>query len=114
MWGCGAWGGSSHKKGIYMASSDGMCNVWSEYKNGEDKFGGCSVNSVPHKMNKNELYWLTDKTPHENIPAEKSGYRQYFRLVSDEVDVWYSKHSTMNPKGIMPNCIILNEDKFLV
>ena len=28
--------------------------------------------------------------------------RQYFRLVTSEVSVWYEEHSTPNPLGIKP------------
>ena len=60
----------------------------------------------------NRLYWLTDRTPHESLPLEKTQRRQFFRLVSSEVSVWYSKHSTPNPLGVKADCKIVNRDKF--
>lgn len=44
------------------------------------------------------LVWLTDHTPHEALPQEKDGYRQFFRLVTEEVSVWFAAQSTPNPK----------------
>ena len=62
----------------------------------------------------NELIWMTDTTPHESLPLEPGTYRQYFRLVTSDVSVWYAKHSTPNPKGIKPGSgvRVIYEDKF--
>ena len=49
------------------------------------------------------LYWITDRTPHESLPMKREGYRQFFRLVTSEVDVWYEQHSTKNPNGVVPD-----------
>ena len=72
---------------------------------------------LPHK-----LYWLTDRlvearpgqasinndplhyrTPHESLPLPQSGYRQFFRLVTSEVSLWYRDHSTPNPLEVQPD-----------
>ena len=37
---------------------------------------------------------------------------RYFRLVTNSVSAWYSRHSTPNPLGIEPDCPILDIDKF--
>lgn len=62
----------------------------------------------------NELYLISDHTPHEALPMTESGYRQFFRLVFGKVDVWYTQHSTPNPLGIVPSkCTkIIYENKF--
>ena len=49
-----------------------------------------------------ELCWLTDRTPHMALPVVKGTHRQFFRLVTKGVNVWYAKHSTPNPLGIVP------------
>ena len=33
----------------------------------------------------------------------QAGYRQFFRLVSSEVSLWYRDHSTPNPLGVLPD-----------
>jgi hypothetical protein len=40
--------------------------------------------------------------------------RQFFRLVSDEITVWYAAHSTRNPLGVAPppHVTIVDGDKF--
>jgi len=56
----------------------------------------------------------TDSTPHESVPMNEHVYRQYFRVVTSNVGVWYSKHSTANRLGVVPpsSCEILHDDKF--
>jgi hypothetical protein len=105
-------------------------------------------------MGAHELWWMTDRTPHESLPLPAGTYRQlraailldlyfwfvifvylplvqvmtlcvsspehyctfracrYFRLVTNSVSAWYSRHSTPNPLGIQPDCPILDIDKF--
>ena len=57
----------------------------------------------PIRMSENFIYWITDRTPHESLPMVKSGWRQYFRLVTSEVSLWYEEHSTKNPFGVVPD-----------
>ena len=45
---------------------------------------------------------MTDCTPHESLPLKAGTSRQYFRLVTSDVSVWYADHSTPNPLGIVP------------
>ena len=111
-WGGGIWGGSSSDKGIYMASTDGACNVWNEMVEDRDEHGGCNANGTPHKMNPNTLYWMTDKTPHQALSNDHDSYRQFFRLVSNDISVWYSKHNTKNPTGVVADCEIVGVNKF--
>merc|ERR1712038_1571969 len=108
-WGCGAiiddW--SDVKGGIYMASSvPKSCRIW----NLTIKEPGQAVNSLgglEHMrdilpegaiMEANKIYWLTDATPHESLPLETEAYRQFFRLVTSSLSVWYPEHSTANEK----------------
>lgn len=72
-----------------------------------------------HVMDANAIWWLSDLCPHEAMPqlqSKKPVMRQYFRLVTSAVDVWYAKHSTPNPKGIVPQhwTKVSHEDKFQV
>lgn len=101
------------------------------YKNGLEhrENGLCIENSeeicwyfcgVPHRIdgpafeysNGDKYFWFTDRTPHEALPVEKDTFRQYFRLVSHKVSVWWQQHSTPNPFGVQPDCKILTHSKF--
>lgn len=60
----------------------------------------------------NELVWMTDSCPHEALRLKTAQFRQWFRFVTSEVDLWYELHSTANRLGIHPNCEIIKESKF--
>ena len=45
---------------------------------------------------------MTDCTPHEAVPQEASGTRQFFRLVMPCVSHWFAEHNTPNPKVALP------------
>jgi len=49
-----------------------------------------------------EMVWMTDHTPHESLPLPPGSFRQYFRLVTSEIGVWFADHSTPNPTGTVP------------
>ena len=46
---------------------------------------------------------MTDRTPHESLPLKTGTYRQFFRLVTSRVGLWFADHSTPNPFGIVPD-----------
>jgi len=50
-----------------------------------------------------QMYWITDRTPHESLPLSERAYRQFFRLVTSKVSFWYKDHSTPNPLGVEPD-----------
>ena len=54
-------------------------------------------------MEENTLYWITDRTPHESLPLDRETHRQWFRLVTSQVSLWFEDHSTKNPLGIVPD-----------
>ena len=54
-------------------------------------------------MKGNIIYWLTGRTPRESLPVNKQRYQQFFRLVTNNVSVWYEQHSTKNPNGVVPD-----------
>lgn len=111
--------------GIYMASTlSDSCRVWNaRVAKHCDVIGHLGdVEHLRHfldegaTMKKNELFWITDATPHESLPLNKDQYRQYFRFVTSDVTVWYEKHSTKNRLGIEPDprmTQIISEDKFV-
>ena len=110
--------------GIYMCSNvDNSTAVWNHYindHNGEIIGPHGDMEHVRHLLGpptkllkKGELVWMTDKTPHESVPLQRSSERQYFRLVCGEVSAWFSQHSTRNPKFTIPsNVRIVHENKF--
>mmetsp|Transcript_37351 Transcript_37351/g.119818 ORF Transcript_37351/g.119818 Transcript_37351/m.119818 type:complete len:387 (+) Transcript_37351:77-1237(+) len=61
-----------------------------------------------------DLAWLTDQTPHESLPLDApSTTRQFFRLVTSRIDVWYADHSTPNPNvPLPPSVTVVHGDKF--
>lgn len=124
-WG-GGWGrGNVHDgrgyEGIYQASNaSNSCRVWDMYIKAPGPQGDCSVLEVDwkkttsHRLVRNGLYWMTDRTPHESTPPWMPVHRQWFRLVAGPVDVWYKDHSTENPLGTVPapHTKIIEGDKF--
>ena len=54
-------------------------------------------------MEPNVLYWITDRTPHESLPMKERTYRQFFRVVTENVSLWFADHSTPNPCGVLPD-----------
>ena len=43
------------------------------------------------------------RTPHESLEVSEKTYRQFFRLVTSKVSLWYKSHSTENPLGVRPD-----------
>lgn len=112
-WGGGSWGGG--KGGLYMANSVPLSCALYDARITDTQFGGAVSDEQiagidPLLMPANNVFWLHDRTPHESLPC--SGKRQFFRLVTSEVSMWFSKHSTPNPLGIQPNARIIDRDKF--
>jgi len=66
----------------------------------------------PISLQARELIWMTDRTPHESVPLEIGGLRQFFRLVTGGIDTWFAAHSTPNPLGIQPEAKIVAFNKF--
>ena len=50
-----------------------------------------------------QLYWITDRTPHESLSLKEGTFRQFFRIVTSDVSLWYKDHSTANPMGVEPD-----------
>jgi len=104
--------------GIYMASTiDASCRAWN-CKIIKDKASGREVigkhgdiellrNLLPPEQEVTTkghlMYWMTDRTPHEALPLKKGTYRQFFRLVTSRVSLWFQDHSTPNPNGVKPD-----------
>lgn len=83
-----------------------------------DAHGGCEhLRSLfGHKgtnLEAGQLIWMTDRTPHEALPHQNPGYRQFFRIVTSETSHWFAKHSTPNPNVHPPgHVVIVRGDKF--
>jgi len=121
------WGGGYYTRfhyhgGIYMASNiDNSCYVWDCSVSSEIIGGGGNIDHLREflpvkmeEMKKGYIYWMTDKTPHEALPnlTGKKYYRQFFRVVTSEVSLWFSEHSTPNEWGIKPTAQIVDGNKF--
>lgn len=67
----------------------------------------------PVYLKADEIWWMTDRTPHEALPVQNDTIRTFFRLVVGDVTVWFSKHNTANPLCPLPNdVIVIDTDKF--
>lgn len=103
-----AWGGRDITiGGIFLASNVGSsCAVWDAYISSPGVLGDCEDCRAglgePHLLLADTLYWITDGTPHEALPLTCAAERQFFRVVTAEVGIWYSQHSTANPLGVVP------------
>ena len=117
-WGGGQFFGSLELEGgIYMASNvENSCRVWQCQiqqpevdsldivgKHGDVEHLREFLPENSEVMTANTLYWITDRTPHESLPLPNGTYRQFFRLVTSLVAVWFKDHSTENPNGVVPD-----------
>ncbi|KAJ3028414.1 UNVERIFIED_CONTAM: hypothetical protein HDU68_001745 [Siphonaria sp. JEL0065] len=131
-WGGGRYSTTEVKGGIFMASSvSDMCAIWpclvknaasvsvdslggmKHLKKGmeHESLAGGSEKKI-HLVKANTLVWITDRTPHESLPVQKRVFRQFFRLVTSNVNVWFMDHSTANPLGVEPKCKVIKGNKF--
>lgn len=120
-WGMGGWMLGELLGGIYMSSTvTSSTKVWpcimQDPKSNAGWYGDCEhfrdILEKPVKLDANELFWITDRTPHESCVMHEGGYRQYFRLVTSEVAAWFEEHSTPNPLGVKPGIEIVKGNKF--
>jgi len=122
-WGCGvAFFPDELHGGLFMASNmHHTCAVWNALVDTQtgavDSHGGMNhlrpFLGPATKLSANELVWLTDKTPHEALPQEQDGYRQFFRVVTSSISLWFEDHSTPNPKCPLPDHVqIMKGSKF--
>ena len=114
--------------GIYVASSvSDSCAIWPAKVEKPERICG-PIDCFPKKHRgfvrealgkpilpkAGELFWMTDRTPHESLPlnAAKDTYRQFFRLVVGPVSLWYTKHNTANWLGTQPDAVVVEGDKY--
>ena len=119
-WGAGWGGGRVHADGyvgVFMASTTPhSCRIWNRHVVLPGHMGDCEhlrgLLGNGETLDANELVWLSDSCPHEALPTTKPLFRQWFRLVTSDVWIWYEKHSTPNRLGVKPNCNVFKGDKF--
>jgi len=122
-WGFGeSFTGDEFLGGLYIASTiSNTTAVWDALI--DSKLGAVDTHGgIEHlrpfvgkgkKLPAGLLVWLTDRTPHEALPQERGGYRQFFRLVTADISIWFAAHSTPNPKVPVPSHVkIIGESKF--
>ena len=108
--------------GIYIASNvPDSTRVWNCAVDGEviGQHGDIehmrSALGEGEVMRPGQVYWITDKTPHESLPLKEKTMRQFFRIVTADVSFWFRDHSTPNPLGVLPDpevTQIVSGDKF--
>lgn len=110
-WGGGGWGAGKYNNrrqgGIYLASTmAGTTGLWDIETDSCGPGGDCEhlrdQLGQSRLLDANELVWFTDAVPHESLSPQQSSVRQFFRLVTSAVDLWYVDHSTPNPFGVAP------------
>lgn len=112
------WGGVigwGTQGGLYMANNvNKSCTIWDMSIDNPGHMGDCSHIQMkdPYHMKANELVWLHDRTPHESVPLKNHSMRQFFRLVTGSISVWYSQHNTPNPLGVPVMTKIVHHNKF--
>ena len=123
-WGRGAWGRGALAQGqriggLYMASTvEASCRAWDYGVEEPGEGGDCErwremLEQMPAiYLKANMVYWMTDRCPHESLACAVPVTRQWFRVVTHAVDVWYAEHSTPNPQGIFPTGTIVYGNKF--
>lgn len=125
-WGNGYEIGHTPYGGIYFGSNvSDSCALYPEDlvvdpEKCVGRHGDCeSLRGFLHKrvlLRGGELWWMTDRTPHEAVPvagAAEPYWRQFFRLVRGKISVWYSMHSTPNPRVPLPEDVtVIDTDKF--
>ena len=97
--------------GIYIASSvSDSCKAWNCSAepevigpHGDIEHLRSFLPGEGEVLEPGQLYWITDKTPHESLQLKERTYRQFFRLVTHDVSLWYKDHSTANPLGVEPD-----------
>jgi hypothetical protein len=104
-----------------VSNVDDACRVWhcsvadpktAVRENGDIEYMRPCLRKLPSTLMKaNEVWWMTDKTPHESLPLKEKTTRSYVRIVMSEVSVWYRQHSTANPL-CEPGCEIIETSKF--
>ena len=119
-WGLGGYVRDKLSGGIYMVSNvSNSCAVWDVAIEAAAIGAQGGVEHLRpllprgHRMGAREVWWLTDRTPHEALRLTEAAERQFVRVVAGSVSVWYAAHSTVNPLVALPaevECI--EGDKF--
>lgn len=122
----GGWGGGIMVEepkqffgGIFMmASPYGACRIWSTRVDPSlvGPHGDCEhlrpwLNGIPSIETDCGMYWITDLTPHEVLPAPVTTVRKFLRVVTKDLCEWYSDMYTHNPI-VKPACKIVYGNKF--
>jgi len=110
-------GPDMYEGGTYMASSvSDAYEVWDALVDKTvpgivDEHGGCeqlrNLIGPATRVKANQLVWMTDCTPHMEVPRQKSGYRQFCRLVVTNISHWFADRSTPNPLVCLPEDVIV-------
>jgi len=106
--------GDKFEGGIFMASTVSKSTAFWELKVEEPGEMVGSLGDLEHVrqllpeekkrvLEAGELVWFTDTTPHEALPLQSAGTRQFFRLVVGKLSQWNEEHNTPNPLGVTPD-----------
>jgi hypothetical protein len=101
------------------------CSTWSPTSRGRAVCGTAASSSIVHlrcALNKlahcsflgaEEVWWITDATPHEAVAVKRECERTFVRVVTSDVPAWFADHSTPNPAVPLPESVtVVRGDKF--
>jgi len=127
-WGIGNFDGYSCEEergpdgGIYMVSNVPHSTLFYDCEVKADRVGdvpGGQCEYLRRHMGdgllseKNAVYWINDRTPHEAMPVTEDTMRQYVRVVVGGISVWFRDHSTANDKCELPQDVrVMEGSKF--
>ena len=114
-WGEGLFSSGEPEGGIFMCSNVAGSTLFYDCEVKQEEMGTIpdgDVEGLRGEMGEpilNEaggVYRINDRTPHESLPIQGGGERQYVRIVQSGISVWFSDHNTANPlcdvgKGVM-------------
>lgn len=79
-------------------NTDNTCQIWDKEIDSPGVLGDCehlrNELNDGYFMKSGDLVWMTDKYHHESVILNEDTYRQFFRIVCSEVDLWYEMHNT--------------------
>ena len=100
--------------GVYMSSSvPDSEKVWNYQVNDESlewELENGNVESIRERLpgqgellKPGQVYWMSDRAPHESLPMTQTTMSQFFRITTSEVGFWYKDQYTANPLGVLPD-----------
>ena len=100
--------------GVYISTSvPDSTKVWNHQVNDESlewELENGNIESLRDRLpgegellKPGQVYWMSDRAPHESLPMTQTTMSQFFRITTSEVGFWFKDHYTTNPHGVLPD-----------